>query len=439
MTKPIAQGPLSPESFQNHLLEQLGRGLQTASGNASRSQARFLDLRQASLEQLAGMIARQIPGGSAPVAPNTHALYTSEQLDEFGRGSLAKCLGPDYLPFETRRSPRIPNGDLKLMSRIVAIDAQQGRLSTPASIVAEVDIPADAWYLEENAYPTLPYSVLMEIALQPCGFLSAFLGSSLKFAPVDLYFRNLDGQAQVLREVGGGQVLTTHAQLRSSVFSGDTMIQRYAFEISAGGQPVFTGESAFGYFTRETMARQVGLDGGRESAPLQEQTAQAGKWVRLGQIDLDRPHFKTATGRLGFLDQVFVSPGGGKCGQGYVYATRANNPLDWYYDCHFYQDPVMPGSLGVEAVLQALQAFALEQGLGAGMHSPRFGLPQAGTMVWKYRGQIVPENRVMKLEAHIQNVERTPQGVTVTADASVWADGVRIYEIHQATVGVVEG
>ncbi len=99
----------------------------------------------------------------------------------------------------------------------------------------------------------------------------------------------------------------------------------------------------------------------------------------------------------------------------------------------------MPGSLGVEAVLQALQAFALEQGLGAGMRSPRFGLPERRPMVWKYRGQIVPENRVMKLEAHVTGVEREPGRATVTADASVWADGVRIYEIRQAAISVMEG
>ncbi len=425
MTKPI------PEDFRSALLAQLDRGLRTASSNTSRAQESFLALRRASLEQIAGMIARQIPG--AEVAPMRHehnALFTSAQLDEFGRGSLAKCLGPDYLPFDTRRSPRIPNGDLKLMSRITEISGQPGRLSAPAGITVELDIPIDAWYLRENSFANLPYSVLMEIALQPCGFLSAYLGSSLQFPPVDLYFRNLDGHANVLGKVtGGGETLTTHARLLSSVFSGDTMIQRFAFEVREGLRPIFAGELVFGYFTRETMARQVGLDGGRESAPLHEQTAQAGRWV---QAD-------SSSGRLDFLDRVFISPQGGKHGQGYVYATRLNNPRDWYYPCHFYQDPVMPGSLGIEAALQSLRVFALDLGLGAGLRSARFGVPEEQLMVWKYRGQIVPENRVMKLEAHIARVDRTANGAIVTADASVWADGIRIYEIQQAAIRVLEG
>ncbi len=427
MTNPIT----NPENFHQAMLAQLERGLQTASSNSSQAQAHFLDLRRTSLEQLAGLIAHQIPGGEVVRLPQEQrALFTSAQLDEFGRGSLAKCLGAAYLPYENQRTPRIPNGDLKLMSRIVEIDGEPGRVAAPASITAELDIQEDAWYLRENSFPTLPYSVLMEIALQPCGFLSAYLGSLLKFPPVDLYFRNLDGHAQVLGEVvGGGQTLTTRAVLLSSVFSGDTMIQRYAFEVRDGARAIFIGESVFGYFTRETMARQVGLDGGRESLPLQEQEPQAGRWVTP----------RTSPGHLNFLDQVYVSPQGGQHGRGYVYATRANRIHDWYYPCHFHQDPVMPGSLGVEALLQALQTFLLEQELGAGLRLARFGLPQAQEMRWKYRGQIVPGNRVMKLEAHISKLEQTPGGATLTADASLWADGIRIYELQQAATGLLEG
>ncbi len=416
---------MNPETFHNEMLERLGRSLQTASSNSSQAQARFLDVRSSGLEQLAEMIARQVPG-SAPVQlhAGTMALFNAEQLDEFGRGSLAKCLGPDYLPYAARRTPRIPNGDLKLMSRITAIEGQPGRVAAPASVTAELDVPPDAWYLRENGLTSLPYAALMEIALQPCGFLSAYLGSLFKFPMVDLYFRNLDGHARVLAAISSGCTLTTQARLLSSVFSGDTMIQRYAFEVRQGAKPVFEGESVFGYFTQETMARQVGLDGGRETAPLQERTPQAGRWAQ-----------GDTRGHLGFLDRVLIAPQGGKYGQGYVYAVRENDPQDWYYACHFYQDPVMPGSLGVEAVLQALRIFTGERGQGA----MRFALPQEQEMTWKYRGQIVPANRAMKLEAHIAGVEQTVGGTTVVADASVWADGIRIYEIKQAAVSVLEG
>ena len=40
----------------------------------------------------------------------------------------------------------------------------------------------------------MPFSVLLEVGLQPCGWLAAFIGSALH-SESDLSFRNLDGTA----------------------------------------------------------------------------------------------------------------------------------------------------------------------------------------------------------------------------------------------------
>ena len=66
----------------------------------------------------------------------------------------------------------------------------------PSTIWAEYDAPHDAWYYQQNSSTTMPYSVLMEIALQPCGLLGAYLGSTLQFPDQNLYFRNLDGDGE---------------------------------------------------------------------------------------------------------------------------------------------------------------------------------------------------------------------------------------------------
>lgn len=444
MTDPIfpAQGSLTGAQADalRPILALLEKSLRAAAQNSSRAQERFLQLRRAAMEQMVGVFYSQLRGDvPARSSRSQQVLFTAEQLGEFGRGSVAKCLGPQYERFEGRRVPRIPNGDLQLMSRIVAIEARPGEFSAPASVTAEVDIPADAWYLRESAFRGLPYWALMEIALQPCGFLSAYLGSLLLFPPVDLYFRNLDGQAQLLSEVHGGRTLTTRAKLLSSTFSGETLIQRFAFEVYDQQQPVFKGESVFGYFTRETMARQVGLDGGQASRPLYERAPMQGQRVDRRDPATTRSKIRLASGRLGLLDAVFVSAGEGRDARGYLYARRENKPTDWFYPCHFFEDPVMPGSLGVEATLQALRVYALESGLCRSLSSPRFALPAGAPVVWKYRGQILPENREMKLEAAITKVEPLAGGFQVTADASLWADGIRIYEIQQAAISVLEG
>ena len=43
---------------------------------------------------------------------------------------------------------------------------------------------------------------------------------------------------------------------------------------------------------------------------------------------------------------------GGAHGKGYIEAEFDINPELWFFDCHFLGDPVMPGSLGLDALWQ---------------------------------------------------------------------------------------
>ncbi|MEO0779718.1 MAG: 3-hydroxyacyl-[acyl-carrier-protein] dehydratase FabA, partial [Bacteroidota bacterium] len=101
---------------------------------------------------------------------------------------------------------------------------------------------------------------------------------------------------------------------------------------------------------------------------------------------------------------------------------------------HFYQDPVMPGSLGVEAIYEAIQIFVLQQELAKDFKEVRFQhLPNHQT-VWKYRGQILQQDPEMHLEVHVASVERTTEGLIIRADASLWKGTLRIYEVTQLAV-----
>ena len=98
----------------------------------------------------------------------------------------------------------------------------------------------------------------------------------------------------------------------------------------------------------------------------------------------------------------------------------------------------MPGSLGVEAIYEAIQAYARHSGLGNTFRSPHFE-PAAGKLfVWKYRGQILPTHLLMKLEVTITSVTHAAGQVTLEANASLWADSVRIYEVKQAAIVMKE-
>jgi 3-hydroxymyristoyl/3-hydroxydecanoyl-(acyl carrier protein) dehydratase len=429
-----------------------GTLFQLMSESAQRSSSlhqQFLQVRRDSLQNMRALIEMQMRGGiSSPNQPTVQrpALFDSHQLDEFGVGRISNCFGPDFADYDLRRIPRIPNGDLKMMSRITEISGDRNDLRKPAAITVEYDVPVDAWYLRDNASQDIPASLWMEIALQPCGFLSAYLDTYAHVPYESFNFRNLDGSTRVLAQVDvRGKTITTHARMLTSVVSGGTVIQKFAFELSCAGQPVYEGESTFGYFSIETMANQAGLDGGKSVLPdLRGDAAFARSAVRLDTHPLRvahpaRPFYHLSQGQLSFLDEVSLVRDGGLYGRGYIYASRPINPQDWFYPYHFYQDPVMPGSLGIEAILEAVKAYALAYQLDAGMRSPRFQVADnTPPMTWRYRGQITQQHKQMELEVHLKSIDPHPGGLILLADASLWVDELRIYEIKNAAVAILE-
>src|SRR5690606_32706122 len=111
--------------------------------------------------------------------------------------------------------------------------------------------------------PTMPYSVYMEIALQPCGFLSAHHGPTLAYPDIDFYFRNLDGSGTLHRDVDmRGRTITNHVTLLGSTILQGTIIQKFDSKMYDGDELFYEGDATFGYFTLQALDSQAGLDKG---------------------------------------------------------------------------------------------------------------------------------------------------------------------------------
>ena len=383
------------------------------------------------------------------------ALMNEKDITTFALDDLSKCFGPDFAVYDGRKVSRQPNTDLQVISRVLSIDGKRGDFSTPATIFAEYDVPVNAWYYEQNSNITMPYSILMEVALQPLGLLGAYLGSTLQFADKNLYFRNLDGDGELLKLPEGtdfrAKTISNKGVLVSSIAMGGTILQNYTFELSLEGIVFYKGKSSFGFFPADALASQVGLDKGKEMPPWYE-TEQLSPQKYM-QIKLDslygkmklfkapdaKPHYRLAENQLNLLDKLIVAKDQGIYGLGYVHATKFIKPFDWFFTCHFYQDPVMPGSLGVEAVLQAMQVFVLQQDLGRDFISPKFVQLANHKTVWKYRGQILLEVKEMHLEVHIKSIEQQSDQLAIIADAFVWNNKMRIYQVTDLALGIEEG
>ncbi len=387
--------------------------------------------------------------GGVYVKPlNKEVLLNEYHVTQFALGPVHQCFGEEYRVFEGRNLSRQPNTDLQFISRVLEVKGERHTFNDKPEIIAEYDVPADAWYYEQNASPVMPYSVLMEVALQPCGFLGAYLGSTLGDSSKDLFFRNLDGDGKMLREVDlRGKTVHNRAVLTSHTNLAGTVLQRYTFELSVDGEKFYEGNSSFGFFTKADLSSQSGLDQGKHVASwLSEQAEDLPGKVQFnlnslfGKMKLFRstnpqsPQLHLAKDQLHLIDQATVVKDGGKYGKGYVHASKFVQPYEWFFTCHFYQDPVMPGSLGVEAIFEAIQLYALQQGLAQDLSKATFRHLDDHQTVWKYRGQILRQDSEMHLEVHIAEVEQEARGLVIRAEASLWKGTLRIYELTQLAV-----
>ena len=131
-------------------------------------------------------------------------------------------------------------------------------------------------------------------------------------------------------------------------------------------------------------------------------------------------------------------PDGCEARLGRIRGRQAINPDAWYFKAHFFQDPVQPGSLGLEDLLQLLQAATRLLGLGKNIVYPRFEPIAVGeALIWKYRGQVTPTNHEVVTELEITSVEDGPNAVTVTVTGSLWVDGFRIYAVQNLSTRIV--
>ncbi|WP_309247078.1 beta-ketoacyl synthase N-terminal-like domain-containing protein [Shewanella sp. DC2-4] len=373
--------------------------------------------------------------------------FTPYHMFEFATGDIENCFGPDFSIYRGLIPPRTPCGDLQLTTRVIAIDGKRGELKKPSSCIAEYEVPANAWYYDKNSHhAVMPYSVLMEISLQPNGFISGYMGTTLGFPGQELFFRNLDGNGKLLRHVDlRGKTIVNDSRLLSTVIAGSNIIQNFSFELSCDGEPFYQGKAVFGYFKGDALKNQLGIDNGKITQPWHVQNGIAAdsqinlldKQHRSFNAPKGQPHYRLAGGQLNFIDKAEIVKAGGKAGLGYLYAERTIDPSDWFFQFHFHQDPVMPGSLGVEAIIELMQTYAIDQDLGAGFNNPKFG-QILSDIKWKYRGQINPLNKQMSLDVHITSVTDDNGKRIIMGDANLSKDGLRIYEAKDIAICIEE-
>ena len=355
--------------------------------------------------------------------------FSYERILEFSQGQPSKSYGDRYAPFDSgeRRLARLPRPPYLMLSRVVDIQAEAWKMVSGSAAETQYDVPPDAWYFEANRQSVMPFAQLLEFALQSCGWLAAYMGSALYGGATDLKFRNLGGKGtQLLPVRPDSGTITARVRATNVSQSGGMIIQNYTMRVESEAGLVYEGTTYFGFFSETALAEQIGI---RDAARPQPGTDTGGGGFAY---PLDAPFPGTMMRMLDRIDLYL--PEGGPAGLGYIRGSKTVNPEEWFFDAHFYQDPVWPGSLGLEAFLQLLKVAAWERwGNSSGKASIPFDAPALGEAhEWIYRGQVVPSSREVVVEAVITEADEHEK--LLRADGFLLVDGLVIYEMKRFTL-----
>lgn len=366
---------------------------------------------------------------TAPTVPVSRkpAIFDSDRILAFAIGKPSEAFGEPYKIFDEERViARLPGPPYQFLDRITELNAEPWKMVAGGTVEGEYDVPPDAWYFAADRQPTMPFAVLLEVGLQVCGWLAAYIGSALT-SETDLSFRNLGGKAiQYAPVYPDAGTLTTFVKITRVSSSGGMIIQNFDFEVRDTQKVVYSGDTYFGFFSKQALAQQIGIRDAQVYRPTEEETMR-------GQ-SFPFPHEAPFPDRqMRMLDTVdlFV-PDGGPNGLGFLRGSKVVDPNEWFFKAHFYQDPVNPGSLGLEAFVQLLKLYAVRR-WGGGADS--WLLPMVGTAKpheWIYRGQVIPTNKKVTVEAVIQAVDDTRR--SLVAGGFLAVDGRIIYQMIDFTL-----
>lgn len=131
------------------------------------------------------------------------------------------------------------------------------------------------------------------------------------------------------------------------------------------------------------------------------------------------------------IDQInHISKEGGAYNKGELTSELQIDPEYWFFSCHFKNDPVMPGCLGLDALWQLLGVYLGWSGLqGRGR--------ALGVGKVKFTGQIYPDAGSIQYKLDIKRVFKKPMSMGI-ADGVVIHDGKIIYQASDLRVGMIK-
>ena len=124
-----------------------------------------------------------------------------------------------------------------------------------------------------------------------------------------------------------------------------------------------------------------------------------------------------------------ISENSGKFKQGFVAAELDIKEDMWFFNCHFKDDPVMPGCLGLDAMWQLVGFFLGWKG------EPGKGRALGVSSV-KFTGEVLKSIKKASYKINMKRIIKKQNAVVGLADGILLADNKEIYTAENLKVGL---
>jgi len=345
-------------------------------------------------------------------------ILNEKELLAFAEGRISDAFGSEYAEIDNYPvRVRLPAPPYFFVSRVTRLEATRGKYEK-CMLTTEYDVPEDAWYLVDGV---MPPGIAVE-AGQSDLLLISYLGIDLENKG-ERFYRLLDGKLAFLGDLPrAGETLKFDIHINSYVSHGDVFLFFFSYEGYVNDRLALKLErGCAGFFTKNQLEQGNGLV----------------KKPALVSPTLAKPLIKPVRTELlendivslchGELNQVFgqgsepvVSAGvrlppemlmmvdrvsilGEKLDSGYIRMEgfKKLDPNGWYFNSHFVDDPVLPGSLVAEGATQLLKIHLMSVGMHQSFTNAEFQPVPELMMDIKVRGQITPDVSELRYEVDI--------------------------------------
>ncbi|TDB84358.1 beta keto-acyl synthase, partial [Actinomadura sp. KC216] len=402
------------------------------------------------------------PTGQAPALTT----LTRDELERLADGPIGEVFGPDFADIDSYpRQIRPPRPPLLVMDRVTAIERAEG--PGTGTIRTETDVQPDAWYLDGAGHMSVGYAVEHVqaglVLLSGLGVDRLIRGERVcRLLDLEFAFHGSPPAA--------GETFETEFTIDEHVeHAGTRLVAFHGGGRTGHERRLSIHRGRMGFFTEEQLSmpsnRPVGavwnpearpphqdvpLDAPEIVPPMSRFGARRLRALAAGRPadcfgpgwDRTRTHVRTpriGTGRPALLDEVTeLDPAGGPWKRGRLMAAAAVAPDDWYFAAHFPGDPVVPGSLLLDAAYQALSFYLIALGFARDKDGWRFEPQPERTCRMRGRGQVTPAAASVTYEVLVRELSAHPCPALV-ADVSVSVAGAIVFTFEELSVRLVPG